>query len=50
MEHVSFLVKGSVNIVLPVVDLRNYINFTIEMYLKDDNFESVNIHGGGTSY
>ncbi len=43
MEHVSYLVKGFLNIVLPVVDLATDINFTVEMYLKNDNFSSVKL-------
>ena len=43
MEHVSCLVKGFFNIVLPVVDLGTDINFTVEMYLKNDNFLSVQL-------
>ena len=43
MEHVLYLVKGFLNILLPVVDLGTDINFTVEMYLKNDNFSSVKL-------
>ena len=43
MEHVLYLVKGFLNILLPVVDLGTDINFTVEIYLKNDNFSSVKL-------
>ena len=43
MKLVQYIVKGFFNIVLPVVDLGTDINFTVDMYLKYVNVESVQL-------
>ena len=41
MERLQYLVKGIMNIVLPIVDIGTDINFTVDMYQNYDNFPLV---------
>ena len=41
MERLQYLVKGIMNIVLPIADIGTDINFTVDMYQNYDNFSLV---------